>query len=150
MQSVEEFMLEYLQENIAVLKRSLDDFAPFRRKFYTDDFILGSRRADKLKELLEETEKIIQISSSDKTAKVITVKTGKAASSKVRYNLVAANKNWLIQSMDSECPLCLGMEGNTSCSICKGEGWYQFLKKWNAHSGTSQRSDPLEPPNRRF
>jgi hypothetical protein len=151
MESVEKFMLGYLDEMSAMQKQSLDNFVPFRRRFYTDDCILGSRRVNKLKELLEETEKIVQISSSDKTAKAVTIRTGKTGSaSKLRYNVIAANDNWLIQSMDLECPLCLGTEGNSSCSICKGEGWHPFPEKKNAHSGTSQRFDPLEPPYRRF
>jgi len=150
MQTVEQFMLEYLNEMDAMLRKNLDDFIPFREKFYTDDCILGSRRADKLKELIAEVEKVLRISSSEKTTEVITVKTGKGGSTKVRYNLVTANKNWLIQSMDLECPLCVGVEGNTSCSICRGDGWYRILGKRADHSKLPDDFNPLEPPYRRF
>ena len=65
MQSAEKFIREFLRAQAEMLKQQLKRFAPFRRKLYTDDCYRPRRHAEKLKELLNSTDRIIRVSSSE-------------------------------------------------------------------------------------
>jgi hypothetical protein len=154
MQTPEEFMLEYRREQTELLKRQLEDFAPFRRKFYTDTCALGRRRSEKLQELLKASEEIVQVLTFDQRAEIITVSSDDAGTTaRLRYRLQASRDKWLIQDVDLECPHCKGTTGHSHCDICSGNGWWPFLNEMqNRQLDYLPKSNrpPPPPPHRRY
>ena len=127
MQPVEERMIEYLRERVALLGEESMRFAPFRSKFYAD----GCRR-DTREHLLKESqsERILKISVVDLEAEVITgIETSEGGIRRLRYQLKATSDAWMINSLEIECPSCLGQQGNRFCGGCCGTGWLVRLNR---------------------
>src|SRR5437870_1074569 len=104
MGSAEQFMAEYLVESAAVARKGLECFAPFRRRFYTDNCPFGSRRMERLEKLCMTGEKLTGISHRGGGAVAFTTKTGPSGNSvNLRYRLLAGDR-WLIQDIEAQCP----------------------------------------------
>ena len=123
MQSVEEFMRQYLNERLVDEKREQASRAPFRRKFHMDDCRWDSR-AGQLE--MMHTERVLSISPSATKADVVTTRefpTIPGSVHQLRYHLESHNDSWLIREVDVWCLACHGEAGNSGCRFCHGTGW---------------------------
>ena len=128
MQSIEEFMRQYLDERITEERREQASRAPFRRKFHTDDCRWDSRAGTL--EMIQ-SERILNVSNSGATAEVITTRDCSRLINGVhqlRYHLQRGGEGWLIQSVDLWCHACHGVRGQESCIFCHGTGWLDRKK----------------------
>ena len=124
MQSLKEFMREYLNSRIAQERKELANREPFRKKFYSAECMFDSRAGtvemiesetlEALSELGEEGEAITSLRNPLVDADFRT---------KQRYLLKRTGDTWLIRNVDLPCQLCNGEKGRSDCWWCKGEGW---------------------------
>ena len=123
MQSVEEFMRQFFEAQIAQEKREIASRARFLRRFYTDDRYLGDRPF-RLQSL--QSQKVLSISSSDRNAEVVTRRKlpGEPEYTyDTRYRLQASSDGWRICGIDLQCCPCEGEPGKYNCPRCHGTGW---------------------------
>jgi hypothetical protein len=123
MQSVEEFMRQCFEAQIAQEKREIASRARFLRRFYTDDRYLGDRPF-RLQSL--QSQKVLSISSSDTNAEVVTRRELPGAPEctyDTRYRLQASSEGWRICGVDLQCCPCEGEPGKYNCPRCHGTGW---------------------------
>ena len=123
MQSVEEFMQQFFEARIAQEKREQANLARFLRRYYSDDWYLGSRVA-KLKS--HQSEKVLSISSADTKAEVITSRElpgEPECKYETRYRLHAGSDRWQICGVDLQCCHCDGKPRESDCPKCHGTGW---------------------------
>jgi len=152
MQPAQEFMQEYLCERTAITTKELELLAPFRRKFYTDD-CRRHGHVEKLPQIVKEneSEKIVQVSSSETGAEVITgVETHDGDLQRLRYRLEARSESWLIQRVDLECLKCRGTTGNSDCLGCNGNGWILGNRQAGYSDILPRREIQPQSPSRRF
>ena len=146
METVEEFMQRYFDERIAEEKREQSSRAPFRRKFHADDCFWDSRAGTL--EMIQ-TEKVLKVSASGRTAEVITTRhspTLSCSAHQLRYRLQDHSGSWLIREVDVWCHSCRGEAGKDNCSFCHGSGWRDSSARKRKSPPPS--SDP--PSHRRF
>ncbi|MDR3409824.1 MAG: hypothetical protein P4L50_14360 [Anaerolineaceae bacterium] len=148
MKQIQQFMLKYIRENAALIANSLNNFLPFQKKFYSDDCVIGNRRAEKLREFLGMTEHILSISQSADQATVITRCADKSGPlMRMKYGLVLVKASWFIKNIELECTACKGAPGNYGCPLCKGNGWHNLARQ--KHVAPRPIIPPL-PPFSRF
>ena len=143
MQSIEEFMREFLRVRLAEEKRTQNIRAPFRKKFYCDDL---DRKSYSHILAMFQSEEIVSVSGSGSEATVVTVYKNpfyKPASQmhRKRYHLKPAGESWSIQRVEAECPLCMG-RGDESCPYCKGKHW----RREGLTAEERDREDGENPP----
>jgi hypothetical protein len=115
--SAEEFMRDFFCARTVQIKKELENRAPFRQKFFTDDCFWDSHSGAIER---SESEMIVSSSSSGIEAEVVTQETDPFP--KLRYHLQTMGESWLIRCVDVECLSCRGSSGNIQC-FCKGKGW---------------------------
>jgi hypothetical protein len=151
MQSAEEFMLDFLCEQITDVKRELESRAPFRRRFYAVDCFYDSRAGTLA---MRESERIVSLSSTDTKAEVVTEfetrLSGDIRRSRNRYHIQSVNDQWLIQCFDSACFQCFGTPGKSACFMCGGEGWISGKIPDSKPPEDDPPSPRPQPPPRRF
>jgi hypothetical protein len=122
MQSVEEFMREFLAAHVAEEERLLAVWKPFRERFFTPDCPWDNREGTL--EMLQ-SEEIISIAASESKPSVITAATILSRSvpqkQHFRYHLTATDR-WLIWHVELECQNCK-THGDENCPICHGKHW---------------------------
>ena len=124
MQSVEEFMSQYLDERVAEEKREQASRAPFRQKFHTNDCRWDSRAGTL--EMIQ-SERVLRVASSGTTAEAITIRHSPSLADsdhQLRYHLQGSHDGWLIRSVDVWCHSCRGEAGKEDCIFCHGTGWF--------------------------
>src|SRR5262245_49695404 len=99
MQSIEEFMTQFLADRAVIHRKELEQFVLFRKKYYTNDCWLGRMRQGKLEQILGEQETILRVSYSDTQPEAITVLTDGTNTLRMRYQLQAVADGWLIHSV---------------------------------------------------
>jgi hypothetical protein len=105
------------------MSSSGEAFAAFRQRFYSEDCELGGRRSEKLNQLLNTTENLVSISSSEDEVDAITAADDEAGTKvHLRYRLIPAPNGWLIKCVHLECPVCRGGTGNLTCTIVAETG----------------------------
>jgi hypothetical protein len=125
MQSLEEFMRDFLQTRIALAKSEQSTRARYRQKFYTPDCIFDSREGTV--EMLE-SETIIRSSAGDGAGEVVTEVTNPLCPYppvKHRYCLKQEGGSWRIRDVQVACVQCAGEPGNRTCPVCRGTGWLE-------------------------
>lgn len=143
MQPVEDFMREFFRARITEEQSYQENRAPFRRKFYCDE---GGKDSHLQILAMFQSEEIVSVAGSASEAIVITVhknpfyKTS-AQMHRKRYHVKAAGEGWLIQFVEAECPLCLGL-GDRSCAYCKGKLW----RREGLTAEEREREDKGNPP----
>ncbi len=124
MQSIEEFMRDYLSSRMAEERREQASRAAFRNKFYTRSCVFDSRAGTL--EMIE-SEGILSTSINAEKGDAITASKNPLLPgnlpSKQRYHLQRAGDTWLIQDVEFACHVCDGKEGCNDCWLCKGKGW---------------------------
>ena len=123
MQTVKEFMDTFFRERLTQEEEYQKVRLPFRRRFFTEECRFDSR-ADTLARF--QSEKIIQIDEEESVSRVVTDQIfyymGKSKTIRMRYHLRRADTRWLIEKVQTACPLCEG-PGDSNCLFCKGEQW---------------------------
>jgi hypothetical protein len=126
MQTPADFIQVYLRENREHADLYFQQQIPFLRKFFSDDYlkIIENAHTDRQNnpETFESTD------SFEATAKVITVENWQKRQQRYRYHLRVAGDNWQIYVKETECFLCRGTRGKSSCKICGGVGWRDYQK----------------------
>lgn len=118
MQPAEEFMRDFFRARTAEIKKELENRAPFRQRFFTDDCFWDSRKG-----VIErnESETIVSVSNSGDKIQVITQQTNPFP--RLRYHLQRTKQSWLIRCVEMECSSCREVSGNVECVFCNGTGW---------------------------
>ena len=146
MQSLEEFMREFLRDRVEEEKREQAQHALFRKKYYSEDCHWGNRAG-----VLEkyQSESLITASTSETTGEAITIFTNpyhteasRVYRCRLRYHLKLVAGRWLIHSLDFECRYCKGEKGSRVCHFCGGEGWIPSIR---ARRPPTTRGEPPPP-----
>jgi DnaJ-class molecular chaperone len=123
MQTVDQFMREYVRNRTELLRESSGRWAAHMQTFFAPAY----QPYDGQKTVADsEAESILSVCSGDGLTEVIT--TGSAGGRwRFRYRLSAVNDRWCIMSMEMECGICHGSgkakDGESDCRLCKGAGW---------------------------
>jgi hypothetical protein len=128
MQSVEEFMREYLQACCVEEQRRFASRTPFLEKYYSEEYL--SNRSTLLLQMLQ-SETIICVSNLNSEVVVSTShKNPFYPDDKQkyhrRYHLMPSDNGWLIQFTEIECQFCWGL-GDSSCPTCQGKHWRRTI-----------------------
>ena len=97
MQSAEDFMKSFFLARTAEVQSELEARKQFRNKFFAEGCAWDSRRRSVER---SESERIVEVSSSDTTAEVITREIDPFP--RLRYHLERVRDSWLIQRVDVE------------------------------------------------
>jgi hypothetical protein len=123
MQTIEEFIHQYLDEHIADEKRQQASHRPFLQKFFTANYDHWNLQ-DRLE--MFQSEKVESISESETKAEVVTrrqMPNSQGDYYDLRYVLQVHGDGWLICEVDVRCCACNGQPGKTDCPSCYGTGW---------------------------
>jgi len=123
MQSVEEFMREFLDEQIALEKQEQARRLPFLQRFYTEDCLWG-KRVGRLE--LVQSLKVRSISSTATKAEVVTSRLANGEPElycEIRFRLESQGQRWRICGVDLRCCCGSGESAEAGCASCHGTGW---------------------------
>jgi hypothetical protein len=123
MQSAEEFMREFLDEQIALEKQEQARHLLFLKRFYTADCLWGKRlgRLEMVQSL-----KVLSISSRATKAEVVTSRLANGEPGlycEIRYRLESHGESWRICGVDLRCCCGAGESAEAGCPCCHGTGW---------------------------
>jgi hypothetical protein len=124
MQSIEEFMREFLHSRCVEEQRQFASRTPFLAKYYGEEY--RSNRSTYRLGMLQ-SEEIVSVTNLNSESVVVTVYRNPLYKPdnqmfRQRYHLMPSDNSWLIQFVEYECPLCSGL-GDSSCTVCKGKHW---------------------------
>lgn len=123
MEKVEDFMHTFFRARLAEEEEYQRRRMPFRKKFFTEECRYDSR-GDTLARL--QSERITHIDEGESISRVVTDQTfhymGTPKTIRTRYHLRRADSGWLIEKVQTACPVCEG-KGDSDCPYCKGEQW---------------------------
>jgi hypothetical protein len=114
MQSVEDFMIEYLRSRRIRVETEVNEEMTFRRNFFAEE----CRWNNRAKELeVARNEHIVRVWYDDTKAYVSTQVPSPYF--QMRYRLQRNGDGWLIRCVEVKCAKCLG----PTCAMCDGTGW---------------------------
>ena len=125
MQSVHDFMGEFLRARVIEEEALQSARLPFRKKFFSPDcqWDSRSRSLEKLR-----SEKVSSVEFSP-TGPVATTSYRNPFSKRnsgtvlfMRYHLMAKDDGWIIRVAEMGCVACEGV-GDATCPACKGRHW---------------------------
>ncbi len=120
MQSPEDFIRDYLKEQVRLLEVWREAWLPVRERFFQPGYSAfdPQRQIDRMK-----AEIPLETSESQGAAVVIT--SGWGEGHRWRYRLQGIAGEWRISRIELECSICRGTGKfkDRACKPCQGEGW---------------------------
>jgi hypothetical protein len=115
--AIERFMTDHFRERTAALKKEMEIFAEYAKRFYTPEcdwarWVVSVQAS--------EAERIVNIMPTEMGAYVIT---SGFSPMLMRYHLRREGQEWLIREVDSECPVCYQQGRSADCFWCGGTIW---------------------------
>lgn len=143
--AIERFMTDHFRERTSALKKEMEIFADYARRFYSPECdwtrwvasVQGS-----------EAERIVNVVPTEEGAYVITNGFG-FRGMLLRYHLRREGQGWLICEVDNECPVCYQQGRSADCFWCGGTIWEHKNTQGGLTRGKPPEQEP-PPENPRF
>ncbi len=123
MQSPEDFIRDYLKEQVRLQEVCSQAWLPVRKRFFQTGYNAYDPQRN-----IDRTKAEIPLETSGSEGSAVVTTSGWGEGHRLRYTLRDIAGAWRICRIDLECGICRGTgkfkEG--ACKLCKGEGWKIF------------------------
>jgi hypothetical protein len=138
--AIEQFMTDHFRERTAALKKEMEIFAEYAKRFYTPEcnwtrWVVSVQAS--------EAERIAHVMPTEMGAYVIT---SGFSPMRLRYHLRREGQEWLIREVDSECPVCCQQGRSADCFWCGGTIWEHKNTKGGLTDGKLTNRDVYPDP----
>jgi hypothetical protein len=122
MQSVEDFMKEFVRSRTESYREWCKAYEPYIERFY----VAGYRPFNpRISVISSESERVLEVVRTKDEVYVVTSGPLSGGQHHHRYGLVASGDSWQIASVEVRCAVCSGpgMRKVHQCKPCNGSGW---------------------------
>jgi len=130
MQSIIQFMQGYFEDRTAANNTSCQSSDPFRKKYYTSEYLDDYRKSydNALAFELKEPAKVLSVTEAAQASVVTTLEPMLDRQVPFRYHLVPCDGTWRISRREWQCFLCkgTGKRRKMTCDRCGGTGWRHY------------------------
>jgi hypothetical protein len=123
MQSPEDFIRDYLKEQVRLQQVWSTIWLPVRERFFQPGYNAFDPQLN-----IDRANREIPLETSESEGNAVIITSGYGDGHRLRYSLQSKAGSWRIGGIELECGICRGTGKfkDSVCKLCKGAGWKLF------------------------
>jgi hypothetical protein len=123
MQSPEDFIRDYLKEQVRLQQVWSTAWLPVRERFFQPGYNAFDAQSN-----IDRAKAEVPLETSESEGAAVVITSGYGEGHRLRYSLQSKAGVWRIRGIAIECGICLGTGKfkDSVCKLCKGDGWKLF------------------------